>query len=191
MNVMTVRQRPPGKEIQMKVFTIDAENNITAHASAKAAPKTEGIEAFGTEKALGDLATAWPASRLIEIWNSLPGVTPVRKFKDRGTAAARIWKAIQNVGEVAAPQTPDAAPEEAAATTKAIRVPKPSVLPANATTPREGSKISRVIELLKREGGVTLKQLMAEMGWQSHTTRALMSAGGSLAGKHGLIVASI
>jgi hypothetical protein len=32
---------------------------------------------------------------------------------------------------------------------------------------------------------------MAEMGWQSHTTRALMSAGGSLARKNGLTVASI
>jgi hypothetical protein len=165
----------------MKVFTIDVENNITAYASAKAAPKAEGIEAFGNEKMLGELAAAWPASRLIEIWNSLPGVTPVRKFKDRGTAA-RIWKAIQNVGEAAAPQTADVAPEEAAATTKAIRVPKPSVPPAKATTPREGSKISRVIELLKREGGVTLRQLMDEMEWQSHTTRALMSAGGSLPG---------
>ena len=47
-----------------------------------------------------------------------------------------------------------------------------------------------MIELLKREGGVTLKELMAEMGWQSHTTRALMSAGGSLAKKHGLTVVS-
>jgi hypothetical protein len=28
------------------------------------------------------------------------------------------------------------------------------------------------------------------MGWQQHTTRALMSAGGSLAKKHGLTVVS-
>ena len=55
---------------------------------------------------------------------------------------------------------------------------------------REGSKTSRVIEMLKREGGVTLKEIMAEMGWQSHTTRALMSAGGSLTKKHGLTVVS-
>ena len=31
---------------------------------------------------------------------------------------------------------------------------------------------------------------MTEMGWQSHTTRALMSAGGALAKKHGLTVVS-
>jgi Protein of unknown function (DUF3489) len=31
---------------------------------------------------------------------------------------------------------------------------------------------------------------MAAMGWQSHTTRAMMSAGGSLAKKHGLVISS-
>ncbi len=44
--------------------------------------------------------------------------------------------------------------------------------------------------MLNREGGVTLKALMTEMGWQAHTTRALLSAGGSLAKKHGLTVVS-
>jgi hypothetical protein len=33
--------------------------------------------------------------RLVEIWNKLPGVTPVRKFRDRSTALRRIWTAIQ------------------------------------------------------------------------------------------------
>jgi hypothetical protein len=121
----------------MKVFTIDAENNITAYASAKAAPKTEGIEAFGNEKALGGSQLRGPPGRLMEIWNSLPGVTPVRKFKDRGTAVARIWKAIQNVGEAAAPQTPDVAPEEAAATTRPFA---PGSTPCRQRTPRRRAK---------------------------------------------------
>jgi len=30
--------------------------------------------------------------------SSLPGVTPVKKFKDRTTAATRISKSIQNLG---------------------------------------------------------------------------------------------
>jgi hypothetical protein len=88
-----------------------------------------------------------------------------------------------------APQTPDVAPEQAPTKTKAKRAKKTPV--ATATPgPREGSKTSRVIELLKRKGGVTLQEIMTEMGWQSHTTRALMSAGGSLAKKHGLTVES-
>ena len=64
----------------MKAFTIDAENNITFHSSAKAAPKTEGIEIFTSEKALAEIAAAWPASRLVDIWNSLDGATPVKKL---------------------------------------------------------------------------------------------------------------
>ena len=38
--------------------------------------------------------------------------------------------------------------------------------------------------------GATLEEIMTAMGWQQHTTRALMSAGGSLAKKHGLVVTS-
>jgi hypothetical protein len=31
---------------------------------------------------------------------------------------------------------------------------------------------------------------MTAMGWQKHTTRAMMSAGGSLTKKHGLVITS-
>jgi hypothetical protein len=51
-------------------------------------------------------------------------------------------------------------------------------------------KTSKVIDLLRREGGATLTEIMKKMGWQQHTTRALMSGGGALAKKHGLIVKS-
>src|SRR5437868_2103679 len=132
----------------MKAFTIDTENNITVHASAKAAPKTEGIELFTSEKALAELAAAWPAGRLIDIWNSLPGVTPEKNFKDRGAAVARIWKGIQTLGGAEAPQTPDVAPAEAPAkkkTTRTKNAPKPAT---DVSTPREGSKTSQVIAML-------------------------------------------
>jgi hypothetical protein len=82
----------------MKAFTIDAENNIVAHASAKAAPKTEGTELFTSQDALEELAAAWPA-RLVDIFNSLTGVTPVKKFADRKKAVARIWTELQKLGE--------------------------------------------------------------------------------------------
>jgi len=42
--------------------------------------------------------------RLVAIWNSPPGVTPVKKLKDRTTAATRIWKNIQELGEVREPR---------------------------------------------------------------------------------------
>ena len=35
--------------------------------------------------------------------------------------------------------------------------------------------------MLKREGGTTLEEIMSAMGWLKHTTRAMLSAGGSAA----------
>jgi hypothetical protein len=85
----------------MKHFTIENEtNNITIHGTAKEADAVPDSQRFSNEAALAKLAAEWPASRLVEIWNSLPGEAPVKKFKNRATAVSRIWKAIQNLAEV-------------------------------------------------------------------------------------------
>jgi hypothetical protein len=84
----------------MTHFTIDSDNNITAHATAAEAKALLSVERFGNEGALAKLAADWPATRLVEIYNGLTGVTPVTKFKDRKTAATRIWKAIQPLGQL-------------------------------------------------------------------------------------------
>jgi hypothetical protein len=215
----------------MKHFTIDTENNITIYASAKEADALPNSERFSNEAALTKLAANWPAGRLVEIWNSLPGETPVKKFKDRATAVTRIWKAIQSLGQAApraveepapvpeaapeqearetvqpeaaipattesapaapvAPQSPDAAPEQAPARKKASRAKKAPAAATDASVPRGGSKTSQVIAMLRREGGTTLEEIMTAMGWLKHTTRAMLSAGGSLTKKHGLVVTS-
>jgi Protein of unknown function (DUF3489) len=41
--------------------------------------------------------------------------------------------------------------------------------------PREGSKLAAVIDLLRRDGGATVDQLAAAMGWLPHTTRAALT----------------
>src|SRR4051794_26834194 len=41
------------------------------------------------------IAGTWPLKRLVEIWNSLPGVTPVEKFTNRQIALERIWRAVE------------------------------------------------------------------------------------------------
>jgi hypothetical protein len=220
----------------MKNFTIENEsNNITVHGSAKEAELVPDSERFTSEAALGKLAANWPAARLVEIWNSLPGAAEVKKFKDRATAVSRIWKALQSLGQTeatpeldqpeeaqveaaipeeavlaenaepeavipevgepatdatAAPLTPDVAPEASPAKTKAPRVKKAPKAPAEPGTPREGSKTSQVIAMLKRDGGTTLEEIMSAMGWLKHTTRAMLSAGGSLTKKHGLVIVS-
>ena len=83
----------------MTTFTIDSDNNITAHATADEAAAIAGAEQFATAAELAGLASNWSADRLVEIWNSLPGVSPVEKFKDGKTAVGRIWKRIQGLGE--------------------------------------------------------------------------------------------
>jgi hypothetical protein len=88
------------------------------------------------------------------------------------------------------PQTPDVASESAPAKPRGSRAKKAPKPATEASGPREGSKTSQVIAMLKREGGTTVEEIMTEMGWQKHTTRALLSAGGSLTKKHGLVVTS-
>jgi hypothetical protein len=81
--------------------------------------------------------------------------------------------------------TPEAPPSNDKAA-RAKKAPKAD----GGGAPREGSKTAQVIAMLKREGGVTLEEIMTAMGWQKHTTRAMLSAGGSLTKNHGLTVAS-
>ena len=200
----------------MKTFTIDNETNkISFHASAQEAEAVLNGELFSSETGLAMLAADWSGARLIEIWNSLPGETPVKKFRDRATAVSRIWKALQSLGAVEgssteivppvtvvsespepataahlAPQTPQVAIDSAPAPDKATPANQAPADPAKNRAPREGSKTSQVIAMLQREGGTTLEEIMAATGWQKHTTRAMLSAGGSLTKKHGLVVTS-
>jgi hypothetical protein len=85
----------------MKHFTIDTDNNITVHSSKKAARET-GAAVFSTEEQFAELIGP-DNKRLVEIFNTLPGVKPVAKFANRKIATERIWKAIQSLGEAAAP----------------------------------------------------------------------------------------
>src|SRR5215831_2297797 len=89
----------------MTTFTIDAENNITALTQEEAAAGLpEGALLFTSEKELARLATDWPAERLVEIWNGIPGVKAVTRFKSRPAATARIWKAIQSLAAAMEPK---------------------------------------------------------------------------------------
>ena len=78
----------------MTTYTIDTENSITAHARKQEAG--EG-ESFSCQQELANLVAEWPAARLIEVWNGIPGLAPVKKFTDRKSGVARIWKAIQSL----------------------------------------------------------------------------------------------
>src|SRR5881409_2203545 len=93
----------------MTTFRIDAENNITAFASTEQIEESGGeTETFTNQQELADVAGKWPAARLVEIWNSLPGVEPVQRFTSRQVAVTRIWKAIQGLAPGGGPQPPAA-----------------------------------------------------------------------------------
>jgi hypothetical protein len=91
----------------------------------------------------------------------MPGVAPVTKFKDRKTALRRIWAVLEE-----------------------LPLAKAKAQPA----PRE-TKQGAIIALLKRQGGVTVTEIVDAIGWQPHSVRGLFA--GTLRKKLGLAVASV
>ena len=199
-------------------FTIDDENNITAHGTHEeaAAATATPFDSFSTQKEFAELAKAWPAERLVAIWNSLAGVTPVESFKSSNAAISRIWARIQGWGETAKSAAQQAKPKtkrKAKAGARAAKVAPAKAKASKKATPakkapktapkakaarqgkaakemgaREGSKTQTILELLKRPGGVTSKELMKVTGWQPHSLRGFLS--GTVGKKMGLAVVS-
>jgi len=184
----------------MTIFTIDEQNNITAFAGQEdaTAANTTPSDTFGSERELAELVAGWPAVRLVALWNSLPGVTPVKSFKSPKAAATRVWKRIQGLAE--APPTvarkahvgagsPKGAPAQrkAAQKHKAVKhAPKGrKAAPARDTAaPRQGSKTAQVVAMLQRKNGATLAEIVEKMGWQKHTVRGFMAGAMKKAGYH-------
>ena len=120
----------------MKIFTIENEtNNITVHAAIQDAEAVANAERFRNEAGLNKLAADWPAARLVEIWNSLPGAIPVKKFKDRQTAVSRIWKALQSLGQVAPAPDEQSSAAEAAPIREANETTEPAAAMPNEPEP--------------------------------------------------------
>ena len=107
----------------MTTFTIDPENNITAHPSEAEAVSAASGESFVSQEALDTLTESWPMDRFVTVWNTFAGVAgfgadlkPVKKFENRDKAVARIWKALQRLNG-------DATPEDATAAETANTAP--------------------------------------------------------------------
>lgn len=170
----------------MTTFAIDTDNTITAYLAGEAIP--EGQARFASEKELAKLAANWPAERLVEIWNGFAGVPPfgdlkpVKKFTDRKTAVARIWRAVQALTPTVAPHVAPVATKQAKSTKEAAA--RDAVKPA-----REGSKKAVVLDLLRRPEGATLADIMSATGWQAHSVRGFIS--GALGKKMGLAIESV
>ena len=113
----------------------------------------------------------------MEIWNSLPGVQPLERFTSRRVAVARIWKAIQHLKPSGGAHRQPVGSKKGSANKKATRKQR-----------GKDTKTAKIIALLKRPVGASLKALMRETGWQSHSVRGFIS--GTLGKKMGLRVRS-
>jgi Protein of unknown function (DUF3489) len=136
--------RKDGRRSAMKTFYIHA-NKVVVSQSRVRVRQPQGAEKFGTERELAKLALKWPAARLHEIWNVLPGTRPVTKFADRKTAVHRIWNEIQNLEPVPNPRK------------------------------RAGTKADQILALLRQPSGATLQSITKATGWQAHSVRGFIS----------------
>ncbi len=132
----------------MNVFTIDAENNITVHATRKAARQT-GADIFDSAESLAMLIGP-DHQRLVGIWNSLTGVTPVTRFSSGKVAARRIFAEVQKLVAPAVADAPTESGDEEPAAKRA-----PQTRPGKATKkaraePGTGSRKEIVLGLISR-----------------------------------------
>jgi hypothetical protein len=147
----------------MHVFIVDAKNQVKVHAAERTS-LSKGGNTFVSSEGLATLTAHWPGTRLVEIWNKLPNVKEVRKFRDRRTAIQRIWHAVQDSKSPRAARSGAQAPA-----TRGLRT---RIDPARV---RRDTKTERIIALLKLPSGATLSELMEETSWQRHSLRAFVS----------------
>jgi hypothetical protein len=170
----------------MATFTIDSDNNITVHAGLPAG--ADQSQSFTNQKELGKLTAEWPASRLVEIWNSFAGITPfddlkpVKKFTSRKAAVARNWQAVARLSPDAAPPAADVAPAKGKAKKSPAKAPRPARAKQGATESRSNKK-AEVIAMMKRAKGATLAEIVEATGWQKHPVRGFVSILGSKGGQ--------
>ena len=112
--------------------------------------------------------------------------TPAKKGRN-APKPAKLAKSVAGAGEGSktarvAKRRADVAPSKAQLARKATGTKK-AAAPA-----RRGSKTAKILDLLKRPGGVTLKELMKATGWQPHSVRGFLS--GTIGKKRGIPVES-
>ncbi|MGD1092192.1 MAG: DUF3489 domain-containing protein [Bryobacteraceae bacterium] len=100
--------------------------------------------------------------------------TKAAKKAKAGARAAKVAPAKAKAGKKASP-----AKKAPKSRTKA-KIAKPEA--------RDGSKTAKILDLLKRPGGATAKELMKATGWQPHSVRGFLS--GTVGKKMGLTVTS-
>jgi Protein of unknown function (DUF3489) len=109
------------------------------------------------------------------------------------TATATSKKPRANKKARVAPRRANVAPSKAKSARKATlakKAPKSrnKSQVAKPKVARNGSKTAKILDLLKRPGGTTSKELMKATGWLPHSVRGFLS--GTVGKKMGLTVTS-
>jgi hypothetical protein len=115
--------------------------------------------------------------------------------EENGTAAARTSSKKPKAKKRArvAPRRAHVPPGQAKSARKATpakKAPQGRTKPevAKPKVARDGSKTAKILDLLKRSGGATSKELMKATGWLPHSVRGFLS--GTVRKKMGLTVTS-
>jgi hypothetical protein len=143
-----------------KLFLLSAEDAVIAFSGEPDARRimADGDVLFGSPDDLRRTTADWPSARLVRLWNRIPGAAPIKKFTDRPTALKRIWDAIQVVEPLRPPATDGPSSE------------------GGPATARSGTKKAILLELLRRSEGASVREMMAALGWQSHSVRGYLSS---------------
>ena len=158
-------------------FRIDTDGGISAYpakSEAQAAVAADGGEIFASQAEFTEIGSRLPIQTLVDAWNSLAGVTPVKRFKDRATATQRLLEVIDTT--LAPLMAASFAPATKATKAKAPKEPRTTTPTPDTKTPapaREGSKKAQAIAMLER--GTTREELETAFGWLPHTTRGFLS----------------
>jgi hypothetical protein len=102
-------------------------------------------------------------------------------------ASAAEPKGTKNAG--VAKRAGNVAPKKGKPGKKATLGKKAPKAAKKAAGARDGSKTATILEMLKRPGGSTAKELLKATGWQPHSLRGFIS--GTLGKKMGLTVTSL
>ena len=155
----------------MTVFGSRAEAEASGVAHA---------DMFESGEQLSSLVGSWPGARLVELWNALPGVRPVRRFTNRRIAAERIWRAVQSL---------DPSPVASKARSRKPNGTGKGKTAGERKGAGHGTKRERVLQMLRQPGGATLQALVQATGWQAHSIRGFLS--GTLSKGMGLKIESL
>jgi Protein of unknown function (DUF3489) len=149
----------------------DTQLIVLSHAAQRgdgAATLPEGM----TEKAAQKLAATLVEKELVREIRAKPGM-PVWRRSDEGRSHALI---ITKLGRTAIKVEDDGEPEDVdVGAHGSASTDKPASAQSERSTPRQGSKLSTVIDLLGRKKGAGIEELMAATGWLPHTTRAALT----------------